>query len=319
MPSVTVIGCVQVDVLLAPVPELPPAGTSVFVDAMTVRVGGAGANAALALAEIGTVPCLVGCVGEDHFGQWILDVLGAHGVAGDVAVDPHGRTGLTVACEAPARDRSFLTYLGVTGTASSGIVPADALTADHMLLCDYFCAPAMRGEPSRGLLAEARAGGATTYFDTSWDPDGWRAETRDEVIALLSLVDVFLPNEAEACALAATDSVSAAGERLQTASGGWVVVKLGARGCMAFGPAGAVITIPAPAVDAADTIGAGDAFNAGLVAAMAAEQDFSDGLKAATAFASELIARPSEARHATTSTQASMNRSIDLATPERRG
>jgi sugar/nucleoside kinase (ribokinase family) len=319
MPSVTVIGCVQVDVLLTPVTELPPAGTSAFVDDMTVRVGGAGANAALALAEVGTVPRLVGCVGDDHLGHWILDVLGAHGMAGDVSVDPQGRTGVTVACEAPVRDRSFLTYLGVTATASSGMVPTDALVADHVLLCDYFCAPAMRGEPSRRLLAEARAGGATTYFDTSWDPHGWGADTRDEVLGLLPLVDVFLPNEAEACALAATASVSEAGEALQAASGGRVVVKLGARGCMAFGPGGARVTIPAPAVDAADTIGAGDAFNAGLVAAMAAEQDWTDGLQAATAFASEVVARPSESRHAATDTQASMNRSVDMATPERRG
>ena len=89
------------------------------------------------------------------------------------------------------------------------------------------------------------------------------------------------------------------------------MVKLGAHGCMAFGPDGARIATPAPVVDAADTIGAGDAFNAGLVAAMAAEQDWGDVLQAATAFASEVIARPSEDRHAA-------NRSVDMVTPERR-
>jgi sugar/nucleoside kinase (ribokinase family) len=318
MPSVTVIGCVQVDVVLTPVADLPPAGTSVFVDDMSLRVGGAGANAALALAEVGIAPRLVGCVGDDHLGSWILDQLLAHGLAGDVSVDEHGRTGVTVACEAPLRDRSFLTYLGVTATASSAIVPADALTADHVLLCDYFCAPGMRGEPSRRLLEAARAGGATTYFDTSWDPDGWEEQTREELFGLLPLVDVFLPNEAEACALAETASVPAAGRRLQAASGGWVVVKLGASGCVAFGPRGAQLTSPAPAVEAADTIGAGDAFNAGLVAALADEREWSDVLPAATAFASSVVARPSDGRHAATDANvASLNPSADLATRRR--
>jgi len=298
MPSVTVIGCVQVDLVLTPVADLPPTGTSLFVDDMSLRVGGAGANSALALAEVGIPPRLVGCVGDDHFGHWILSELRAHGLGDDITVETEGRTGLTVACEAPLRDRSFLTYLGVTATASSGIVPPGALTAEHVLLCDYFCTPAIRGGPSRDLFAAARAGGATTYFDTSWDPGGWRTGTREEVFDLLPLVDVFLPNEAEACALAATGSVVEAGKRLQAASDGWVVVKLGARGCVAFGPGGAELESAAPAVETADTIGAGDAFNAGLVAARAAGHGWNDVLAEATAFASSVVARPSDGRHA---------------------
>jgi sugar/nucleoside kinase (ribokinase family) len=75
------------------------------------------------------------------------------------------------------------------------------------------------------------------------------------------------------------------------------VVKLGARGCIAFGPDGAELESSAPAVETADTIGAGDAFNAGLVAARAAERDWSDVLSEATAFASSVVARPSDGRH----------------------
>ena len=97
-----------------------------------------------------------------------------------------------------------------------------------MLVCDYFCAPALRGEPTRQLFATARELGARTYFDTAWDTDGFTAPTREELHAILPLVDVFLPNEAEACALAGTDSVAKAGRDLQRRSGGWVVIKLGA-------------------------------------------------------------------------------------------
>src|SRR3954451_13823598 len=297
MQSVTVIGCVQVDLLLAPVHGLPAPGASAFVEDMSLRVGGAGANAAFALAEAGMSPRLVGAVGDDHYGRWTLDQLADFGLAGDITVDPEQATGLTVAVEAPERERSFLTYLGVMGTAGVGIVPADSLAADHVLVCDYFCAPALRGEPTRRLLDTARELGARTYFDTAWDTDGFQASTRDELYEILPLVDVFLPNEVDACALAGTDSVVKAGRALQRRSGGWVVIKLGADGCMAFGPHGGRLASPAPVVEPTDTTGAGDAFNAGLVAALAGGSEWPEALAAATALASSLVARPSNNRH----------------------
>jgi sugar/nucleoside kinase (ribokinase family) len=296
--AVTVIGCVQVDLVLTPVDALPLAGASAFVDEMSLRVGGAGANTALALAEVGVAPRLVGCVGDDHFGRWILDRLAVFGLDGDIRVEPGAPTGLTVAAESPQRERAFLTYLGVTGTANEAIVPPESLAADHVLLCDYFCAPALRGEPTRRLLAAARGHGATTYFDTAWDPDGFSQPTREELYDILPLVDVFLPNEAEACGLTGAGSVAEAGHELQRRSGGWVVVKLGADGAMAFGPGGDRLTCPAPAVDPTDTTGAGDAFNAGLLAALASGSAWPDALTAATGLASSLVARPSNHRHA---------------------
>ncbi len=297
MSAVTVIGCVQVDLLLSPVLDVPAPGTSAFVDGMSLRVGGAGANAALALLEAGLAPRLVGAVGDDHFGRWIVDQLAELGLADDVVVEPEADTGVTVAVEAPGRERSFLTYLGVTGTAGTDIVPASSLAVDHVLVCDYFCAPALRGEPTRRLLATARELGARTYFDTAWDTDGFPAATREELYSILPLVDVFLPNEAEACALAGTDAVAKAGRELQRRSGGWVVIKLGPDGCLAFGPHGGRLASPAPVVEPTDTTGAGDAFNAGLLGALAAGRDWADALHAATGLASSLVARPSNHRH----------------------
>jgi sugar/nucleoside kinase (ribokinase family) len=295
--TVTVIGCVNVDLLLAPLIDIPLPGTAAFVDRMDLRVGGAGANAALALLEAGMTPRLVGAVGDDHYGRWVLDQLADFGLGEDIVVDPEQATGLTVAVEAPGRDRSFITYLGVTGTARADIVPPSSLAAEHVLVCDYFCAPAMRGEPTRQLLQTARELGARTYFDTAWDTDGFRADTREEIHAILPLVDVFLPNEAEARALAGTESVTRAGRELQRRSGGWIVIKLGADGCMAFGPHGGRLSSPAPAIEPADTTGAGDAFNAGLVSALASGRGWPEALQDATALASSLLARPSNDRH----------------------
>ena len=129
-------------------------------------------------------------------------------------------------------------------------------------------------------------------------PDGFPSQTRAEVYELLPFVDVFLPNEVEACALAdgAGDATRAA-RALQSVSRGWVVVKLGPSGCCAVGPAGIEHAVPAAAVNAADTTGAGDAFNAGLVHALAHRAGWRDALASATRFATMIISRPSDERY----------------------
>jgi sugar/nucleoside kinase (ribokinase family) len=300
--GVTVIGCVQADVLMAPVTELPPAGGTLLAEQMSIRVGGAGANAALSFVEAGMPTRLIGCIGDDHLGRWMSEELAPAGLADELVVVPGQPSGLTVALESDRRDRTFLTYLGVNADWGPDMIPTDALHCDELLFCDYFVAPGLQGEAGRGLLADAQGHGARTFFDTAWDPGGFPEPTRAEIRSLLPWVDVFLPNEAEACALAdidpsRRDAAAAAAKTLQAAFGGWVVVKLGARGCLAAGPNEVQLRVPAPPATVADTTGAGDTFNAGLVSALAGGASWPDALAAATRFASELISRPSNERY----------------------
>ena len=118
------------------------------------------------------------------------------------------------------------------------MIPDEAIGANLVLLCGYFLLPALRGEPSAELLQRVKAAGGGTLFDPGWDPDGWTETTADEIRSFLPFVDVLLPNEAEATALTGyTDPMTAARE-LQRLSGGWIVVKRGADGCLGAGPAG---------------------------------------------------------------------------------
>jgi sugar/nucleoside kinase (ribokinase family) len=295
---VTIIGGVQVDVVIMPVDELPPPGQSQHVDEMSFRVGGAGANAALASVETGMDVRLIGCIGEDQLGVWMREQLTPAGIADELVVVAGETSGLTVVIESPTRDRTFLTYLGVNARWGPDMIPDDALTCENLLLCDYFVAPALRGEAARQLLETARARGARTFFDTSWDPGGFSEQTLAEVRELLPSVDVFLPNEVEACALAdETGDAAQAARALQAVSGGWVVVKLGPRGSFAVGPDGTEIAVPAPAVTVADTTGAGDSFNAGLVHALARGAKWGEALTIAARFATTIISRPSNNRY----------------------
>ncbi len=298
--GITLIGNVNADLIVRDVSDLPPPGEEWQVDTVELRPGGAATNCALASAALGEAPRVVGSVGRDHMGGFLLGELTGAGLATyDVWVVDEGSTGVSIAFEAPGRDRSFLTFLGCLATFEASMVPGDALAVRSVLLGGYFLLPALRGAGASDLLGRARANGATTYFDTGWDPSGWPTSTLDELGKILPLVDVFLPNGAEATAMTGAADPREAAAILQgrLAPGGWAVVKLGGEGSVAVGPAGAEAASPAPTTAALDATGAGDAFNAGLLSTMHAGADVPQALPFAVRLASAVVGRPSWDRY----------------------
>ena len=213
MSRISVIGNVNVDILVWPATELPPPGADLPVESIQVRAAGSAGNTALALVRLGHRPLLVGCVGDDHFGQFILEELASAGVEEGVVVLPDEPTGISIAFEGPGRDRSFITLLGSLQRLRASMVPSEALAKDFVLFCGYFSLPSLRGEPTIRLLERVRVDGGYTLFDCDGDPGGWTEESREEVAQILPLVDVFLPSEDEARGLTGLDDPVVAARR----------------------------------------------------------------------------------------------------------
>jgi sugar/nucleoside kinase (ribokinase family) len=114
-------------------------------------------------------------------------------------------------------------------------------------------------------LAGARAAGATTSLDTNWDPSGRWAD--GYLSAAIAQADLLLPNEAEALALTGAASPDAAALALIGAGPGRVAVKLGERGVLCA-DGSVMYQVSLPPVTPVDTTGAGDCFNAGLIAGL---------------------------------------------------
>lgn len=297
MTLVTVVGNVNVDIVARPLLELPPPGGDLLVDTIEVRVGGAAANAGMALARLGLAPRVIGAVGDDYLGRFVLDSLRDIGLAGDVRVLPEVSTGVSICVEAPGKDRAFISMRGALDRFDASMVPADALACSFLLLCGYFTQSSLRGGPALTLLQRARHQGATVLLDPDVDAEGWSPSARREIEDLLPLVDGFLPNEHEARGLTGLSDPVEAGRALQRRCGGWVVVKRGAEGVAAIAPDGRMITVPARPVEVRDTTGAGDSFNAGVVYALSLGATWSEALAFATRVATAVVARPSEDRY----------------------
>lgn len=156
-------------------------------------------------------------------------------------------------------DNMIVVAPGANSTLDSTALAAEAFAGARLVLCQLEI-------PLDGVSAAARCAheaGAAFMLD----PAPARALPRD----LLEEVDWLVPNESEACALlgrdALGDPLDAAGALTALGSRG-VVLKRGAEGVVLVGADKMPVVIPAPAVEVADTIAAGDAFAGAFAVAL---------------------------------------------------
>ena len=251
-----------------------------LVASMSLVIGGSAAITAVAAARLGLRVALVAAVGADPAGRFMLDQLASEGVdTSAVAVRADAPTGMTVALSRGG-DRAILTALGAVASLTASDVPAALLaTARHVHVSSYFLLEDSLGPGLAGVLAAARAAGARTSLDTNWDPSGRWGD--DRLRAALAQADVLLPNEAEALRLAGQPGLAAAvatlagtgpaetgpAETGPAETGPAVVVKLGERGALCASR-GERWRVSLPPVTPVDATGAGDCFNAGLIAGL---------------------------------------------------
>jgi sugar/nucleoside kinase (ribokinase family) len=261
-----VIGDCNPDVLVLGDDVTPAFGQQEkLVDRVSLEVGGSAAITAVAAARLGLKVALIAAVGADPAGTFMLDQLAREGVdVSAVIVRDAAPTGMTVALSRGG-DRAILTALGaMTSLTAADIPPALLTRSRHVHVSSYFLLADSLGPGLAATLSAARAAGAVTSLDTNWDPAGrWRD---DRLSAAIAVVDLLLPNEAEALALSGTATLEAAVSAL-AAAGPALAVKLGERGALCAD--GAVPhQVSLPPVTPADTTGAGDCFNAGLIAGL---------------------------------------------------
>ena len=128
----------------------------------------------------------------------------------------------------------------------------------HIHVASYFLQTRLRPNVC-GLFQRAHRLGLTTSLDTNWDPEeAWRG-----VDNVLPFCDVFLPNAAEARAIAHTNDLEEAARLLGSATT-VVPVKLGEDGGLVYQD-GEIERINAFPVQVVDTVGAGDSFDAGFM------------------------------------------------------
>jgi ribokinase len=283
VPRVLVVGSANVDFTVA-VPRLPRPGETVTEGTLLIARGGKGANQAVAARRLGAEVRLVGCVGDDASGRQVRQALATEGIGVQalrstaaaatgtalIAVDAAGRNQIVVA---PGANRALTT---------ADVDDADLAWADIVVCSLEVPLPVVRH-----ALERARAVGARTVLNPAPFPDGG--------VDFLHLADYATPNEGEAARLGgrAADVVEdgvALAEAVRARGARHAIVTLGERGVVADGPEGR-LHVPAFAITAVDTTGAGDAFNGALAVAVAERRPLSAALRFASAAAAVACTR----------------------------
>lgn len=254
-PQVTVVGSVNRDIAIR-LPRLPRPGETQSSCGVTARIGGKGANQAVAAARLGARTRWCGAVGED--GEEVLAALAAHGVDISGAVRlPGTPTGTAWIFVDDAAENAIVLDAGANGLLAPDHVPA---LANGVVLLQH----EVPDEVTARALATARASDAVTVLNP--------APFRPLEAATLESVDVLVVNGPELAGLAGSASVPATPDEarvlLAEVPGVEVVATLGAHGAL-IQRGRHVEHIPAPPVDAVETTGAGDTFCGALAAAMA--------------------------------------------------
>jgi ribokinase len=263
-PKVACIACWNVD-LVTRVERLPAPGETVFGDAFATGPGGKGSNVAVGLARLGAGVSIVARLGDDEHGRSALPFWQGEGIDCTHARTAPGEANAVASILVAADgENSIAVYRGAGYRLSAADVQAARAAFEGARVVTLPLE--LQDEAVGAALALARECGARSVLNPAPAralPDAW-----------LRAVDVLVPNALEARQLFglpadATATPAALGAQLLQRGVGAVVMTCGRDGAWLFEHGDTPLHVPPFAVDAVDTVGAGDAFNAGLAAALA--------------------------------------------------
>lgn len=230
-----------------------------LVDTANLAIGSSSAIFACGAARLGLKVAFIGVCGDDVFGKFMLAEMSKRNVdVSNVIVRNEGQTGLSVILNNQS-DRAILTHPGLIAELGASDIADNLLKqSKHLHVASYFLQTKLQPDLP-ALFQRSNKLGLTTSLDTNYDPsEKWTGF--DE---LLSVTNIFLPNEAEAKSLTGAENVEEAASRLKSKVEAFAI-KLGKDGALGIRNQEKV-RVPSIPVKVVDTVGAGDSFDAGFI------------------------------------------------------
>ncbi len=259
--DVLVVGELNVDLILNKIDSFPEMGKEKLADEMTLTLGSSSAIFASNISSLGAKVSFVGKIGQDSFGDLVLDSLKKKNVNTDFIIsDKKSKTGATIVLNYD-EDRAMVTHPGAMEELTINDISSEYLSAaKHLHISSIFLQPKIK-ENVLDLLVKAKKAGLTTSLDPQWDPnEKWDIDLRK----LLPFIDVFLPNETEVTHLTKEPDVEKA-LKLLAPFANLIVVKMGSKGSALLRNGNISLQPAFLNEEVADAIGAGDSFDAGFI------------------------------------------------------
>jgi len=259
--DVIVIGELNVDLILNQIDGFPEIGKEKLAGKMTLTLGSSSAIFASNLSSLGSKVSFLGKIGQDIFGDLVVDSLKSKGVNTDLIIRSEElKTGATIVLNYD-EDRAMVTHAGaMEALIFEDITEENLKRARHLHFSNFFMQPGMK-KTIGDMFKFAKGLGLTTSFDTQWDPE----EKWDlDLYSLLPYVDVFLPNKQELLYLTQKSTVDDALAYLSPIAH-TIAVKMSNKGSLVLSEGEKIQKDAFLNNNVVDAIGAGDSFNAGFI------------------------------------------------------
>lgn len=263
--SVSTVVCVGVHILDIhgrPISEIPAGQGGARIDEIRLSAAGTAAGTAVDLSKLGTHVVTFGSIGTDEVGDFLLELMRRHGIDPRVVRTDKAQTSATILPIKPNGDRPAFHVVGANAFLDVDDVDRSLIEAADIVLLGGpdrmgdFCST---GAPE--VLRWARDAGTATALDVLSANPSLR---RNELLALMPLVDHLLPNEEQLMDLFASNDPLSAARSAVSAGASTVVVSLGPDGCLVVDSSGHT-HVPGRDVPVVDTTGCGDALTAGYL------------------------------------------------------
>jgi ribokinase len=273
MPDVLVIGSLNAD-LVVRAPHFPKPGETINGEDLHIIPGGKGANQAVAAARQGASVAMIGRVGKDSFGPFLVENLRSDHVDVSHVLADDSATGTAIIVVDSNGQNSIVLSAGANGNVSAQDINGLDLEAKVLLL--------QLEIPLESVIHAAKWGrqkGMTVILNP--------APARDLPDELIANVDYIVPNETELNLLTGipvTDVSSAeqAAKVLLERGAKNVIVTLGSKGALLIS-SHQVKQVDAYKVNVVDTTAAGDAFIGGFASALLRNLEIEEAVKYANA------------------------------------
>ena len=269
MAKIVVVGSCNIDITVECDRWAKP-GETIFGNRLTVNPGGKGANQAVAAARLGAEVKMVGCIGDDVYGQLVLKALKENNVdATYVKVLPGENSG-TVHITVAENDNSIIVIKAANDLVSPALIDEawDAIKEADIVLLQHEIPAATNAY----VIEKCFEAGVPVMLNP--------APVAPVPPELLEKVTYLTPNEHEAAILFAGQGKADILGRNQ----GKVIMTLGSKG-VAYAEKGQVYNVPGFKVQPVDTTGAGDTFNGAFAVARANGKNMYDSISFANAAA----------------------------------
>ncbi|HSQ21785.1 MAG TPA: ribokinase [Coriobacteriia bacterium] len=280
MNDVVVVGSINVD-RSVDVHEAPARGATLLGSDVRRGPGGKGANQAVALARMGRRVAMLGAVGDDEDGAYMLGILAAEGVdiSGVERVD--AATGQAFVFVEPDGESTIVVAPGANGALTPGM-----LDAHRGAFAGAKCVLVQQEVPAAVVAHAAELCQGIFVLNP--------APARPIGAGLLARVDILVPNRHELATIAGVspaddvDTVAAMARSIRGPR--TVIVTLGEQGALVV-EASETVHIEARAVKAIDATAAGDTFCGALVDGLLDGRDSADAARWAVRAAAVAVER----------------------------